>query len=181
MSVKIAHKAHKATAGGEQTYLQSASVPISFPPPCSAEDRVEIRRSWHRRKKKVEVRRSSAGGDCFIYSPSFLTFLLLLLSLSVFREEEGRRGERSSLPLRPECLAVLKWRAKDLFLSAKANSLCRQVGQHTYTHPHLGHRLVCPCLCLYAGWQPSHQLRSQWAQRITMATNIVGQAVAALG
>ena len=70
---------------------------------------------------------------------------------------------------------------QDLFLSAKANSLWRQVGQHTYTHPHLGHRLVCPCLCLYAGWKPSHRLRSQWAQSITMATNIVGQAVAALG
>ncbi|KAG7244090.1 hypothetical protein INR49_005761 [Caranx melampygus] len=33
----------------------------------------------------------------------------------------------------------------------------------------------------YLGWKPSHQLRSQWAQSITMATNIVGQAVAALG
>lgn len=36
-----------------------------------------------------------------------------------------------------------------MFLSAKANSLWSQVGQHTYTHPHLGHRLVCPCLCLF--------------------------------
>lgn len=104
------------------------------------------------------------------------------LSLAV-GEEEDRGEERSSLSLRPECLAVFKWCTthEDLFLSAKANSLWRQVGHHTYTHPRLGHRLVCPCLCLYAGWQPSRQLRSQWVQKITMATNIVGQAVAALG
>lgn len=40
---------------------------------------------------------------------------------------------------------------------------------------------MCPCLCLYAGWQPSHQLQSQWVQNITMVTNIVGQDVATLG
>lgn len=40
---------------------------------------------------------------------------------------------------------------------------------------------MCPSLCLYAAWQPSRQLRSQWAQSITMATSIVGKAVAAPG
>lgn len=36
-----------------------------------------------------------------------------------------------------------------------------EAGGPTHIHPHLGHRLVCPCLCLYAGWQPSQQLRTE--------------------
>lgn len=132
-----------------------------------------ISRSWHSNSRQCTYILSRR--ELFIYFPSFPMFLPLFLLLSVSGEEEDRGEERGSLSLRPECLAVFKW---------TCFCLPRQVhcgGRWANTHPHLGHRLVCPCLCLYPGWQPSHQLRSQWAQRITMATNIVGQAVAALG
>lgn len=72
-----------------------------------------------------------------------------------FRGEEDREESATV-----SCYGQSLWQClvhEVLFLSAKANSLWRQVGQHTYTHPHLGHRLVCPCLCLYEGWQPTHQ------------------------
>ncbi|KAM7407332.1 hypothetical protein PAMA_003179 [Pampus argenteus] len=39
----------------------------------------------------------------------------LFLSLSLFGEEEDRREEWSSLSLRPECLAVFKWRTRTCF------------------------------------------------------------------
>lgn len=178
-------------------YLQSASEPIpSTPPPrlklhtLAAEDRVGMRRSWHRKKNKInpicQCMYMFSRRGLFIQSPSFprssLSFSLSLCLAASFSEMEEKRGEeRGSLSLRPECLAVFKWRTRTCFCPPRQIHCGGRWAKHTYTHPQSGHRLVCPCLCLYAGWQPSRQLRSQWAQRITMATNIVGQAVAALG
>ena len=150
------------------------------------------RRSWHRKKKPktkkilhVNVCICSEGEDCsfnlhrFHVPPSLSLSLCLAASFSEMEEKRGE--ERGSLSLRPECLAVFKWRTRTCFCLPRQIHCGGRWAKHTYTHPQSGHRLVCPCLCLYAGWQPNRQLRSQWAQRITMATNIVGQAVAALG
>lgn len=118
----------------------------------------------------------------FIYSSSFPTSLLLSLSLSLSEEKENRGEARRSLSLRPACLAVFKWCTGTGFcLPRQIHCGSRWANTHTHTHPHLGHRVVCPRLCLYTGWKPSHQLWSQWAQSITMATNIAGQAVTTLG
>lgn len=141
---------------------------------------MKTRKCWHRTKKPLPteylyLQLERTARSFFSDNPPSLSVALS------FQREGGqeRRAEQSLAKARVS--GSVEAAHEVLFLSAKANSLWRQVGQHTYTHPHLGHRLVCPCLCLYADWQPSHQLRSQWAQRITMATSIVGQDVAALG
>lgn len=70
----------------------------------------------------------------FIYSPSFPIFLPLFLFLSLFGGEKGRREEWSSLSLRPECLAVFKWRTRTSFC------LPRQIhcgGRWANTHTHI--------------------------------------------
>lgn len=129
-------------------------------------------------QKKSEIKAHVSAGGLFVYTrPFWQSSLSFCVGLSRGEEARGKSGAVSHWGQRVwQCLVC-----EVLVLSAKANSLWRQVGQHTYTHPQSGHRLVCPCLCLYAGWQPSHQLQSQWVQKITMVTNIVGQDVATLG
>lgn len=129
------------------------------------------------KKKKSEIKAHVSAGLFGYTRPFWQSSLSFCVGLSRGEEARGKSGAVSHWGQRVwQCLV-----REVLVLSAKANSLWRQVGQHTYTHPQSGHRLVCPCLCLYAGWQPSHQLQSQWVQKITMVTNIVGQDVATLG
>lgn len=94
-----------------------------------------------------------------------------LLSLPSLIREEGGENERGSLSLGPECLAVFKWHTRTCF------SLPRRIhceGRWANTHPRSGHRLVCPSLCLHAGWQRSPRLQSQWVHSIAMGTSKVG-------
>lgn len=184
MSVKIALLPTRPINPQQEVGRHIYNLPhnqSAFPPhPLSLKLQTVAAEDTKKKIPYVKLSISSAGEDCSFILHHFrrpsLSFLRCL-----FSERRWRIEERGSLSLRPECLAVFKWRTRTCFCLPRQIH-CR--GRWANTHTHiltLGHRLVCPCLCLYAGWQPSHQLLSQWAQRITMATNIVGQAVAALG
>lgn len=100
----------------------------------AAEDSVEMGRSWHWKKKipYVKIRISSAGESCSLFS--ILSDLPPSLFPRCLFSERRRIEERSSLSLRPECLAVFKWRTRTCFC------LPRQIhcgGRWASTHTHI--------------------------------------------
>lgn len=85
-------------------------------------------------------------------------FFLLFSSLSLlFREEQNSREERSSLSLRPECLAVFKWRARTCFC------LPRQIhcgGRWANTHTHILSQDTDLCVLVFVSVQAGNQVIS---------------------
>lgn len=79
------------------------------------------------------------------------------LSPSLFGEKEDRREERSSLSLRPECLAVFKWRTRTCFC------LPRQIhcgGRWASTHTHILTQDTDLCVLCFVSMQAGNQVIS---------------------
>lgn len=107
-----------------------------------------------KKSPRVKVCISSAGESCsFILQhcrpPSFSR-------CPVFGEED-RREERSSLSLRPECLAVFKWRTRTCFC------LPRQIycgGRWASTHTHILTQDTDLCVLAFVSMQAGNQVIS---------------------
>lgn len=105
----------------------------------------------------VEERISSAGESCSFILHHFWPPSLAFSRRSLLGEEEDRREERSSLSLRPECLAVFKWRTRTCFC------LPRQIhcgGRWANTHTHILTSDTDLCVLAFVSMQAGNQVIS---------------------
>lgn len=144
MSVKIALLPTRPLNPQQEVsrHIQSASEPIRFPPLFKTSN-ISCR-GQRGNKEVLALKKKKSLMSKYVYPQqeravhlfSILSDLppSFFLSPSLFGEKEDRREERSSLSLRPECLAVFKWRTRTCFC------LPRQIhcgGRWASTHTHI--------------------------------------------
>lgn len=134
-------KAHKATAGGKQTYLQSALKPINFPLVSlklqigAADDWVEINLGT-RKENSLMWKYNFSRQESSVH---LLSIVRVCPSLPLLTRGGGGRGGKNrragGLSLRPECLAVFKWHTRTCFcLPRQIHCGGRWANTHTNTN-----------------------------------------------